>query len=80
MSLFHTGFGNPNCVPSNLASLVLLDDDEKNWMLKECCSEEKPCGVGQGDCDMDSECEGKLKCGDDNCDASFWDSRTDCCE
>jgi len=73
------GSGNPNCNPANLPSW-LVDGEEQNFVLKECCSEEKPCGYGQGDCDMDSECEGDLKCGNDNCGPSFFDSRTDCCE
>lgn len=73
------GFGNLNCEPANLPTW-LSSDEEKNDLLKECCSEERPCGFGQGDCDNDSECEGSLTCGNDNCGTSFFDPRTDCCE
>jgi len=73
------GFGNLNCDPMNLPTWLTTDED-KNDVLKECCSEEFPCGYGQGDCDMDSECEGSLTCGNDNCGPDFFDSRTDCCE
>jgi len=52
---------------------------QDNWLLKECCSEERPCGVGEGDCDNDNECEGELTCGRNNC-ADFPSSRADCCE
>jgi len=31
------------------------------------CSRNKPCGVGQGDCDGAHECQAGLKCGLDNC-------------
>ena len=76
---FDKGLGNLNCDPLNLPTW-LASSEEQNYLLKECCSEEKPCGLGQGDCDMDSECEGDLTCGNDNCGATFFDSRTDCCE
>ena len=35
-----------------------------------------PCGLGQGDCDDDSECEGSLVCGHFNC---MNDTMRDCC-
>ena len=34
------------------------------------------CGVGEGDCDDDSECAGPLVCGTDNCP---WGDADDCC-
>lgn len=48
-------------------------------MFKTCSS--PPCGVGQGDCDNDSECGKGLKCGTDNCqDFDPFASRfADCC-
>ena len=48
-------------------------------MFKECCSKDKPCGVGQGDCDHDDECVGDLKCGNNNC-VGFPSPKADCCE
>ena len=51
-----------------------------------CCTKEFPCGVGEGDCDNDNECEEGLKCGDDNCnpcpegmDCSEFETDDDCC-
>ena len=45
---------------------------------EECCSEGGGglCKVGDGDCDRDSDCEGDLVCGYDNCP---WGDRDDCC-
>ena len=70
-------------MPSNFPSWLTTDED-KNDIIKECCSEDNPCGVGQGDCDNDSECEGSLTCVRYSCDdslknESFFDLRTDCC-
>ena len=42
-----------------------------------CCSEDAPCGLGQGDCDHDGECEDGLACGHNNCGAGH--SGMDCC-
>ena len=51
-----------------------------------CCTTEYPCGVGEGDCDSDSECDDGLECGKDNCrpclggvDCSEFESSDDCC-
>ena len=38
-----------------------------------------PCAINQGDCDKNSECQGDLVCGKDNCPAPF-PSTADCCE
>ena len=38
-----------------------------------------PCGIGEGDCDNDEECEGDLKCGKNNCEFSYYSERADCC-
>ena len=35
--------------------------------LFECCTEEHQCGLYQGACSSDSQCEGNLKCGSKNC-------------
>merc|ERR1711971_748093 len=32
-----------------------------------CCTKEKPCNKGEGDCDKDHDCIGDLVCGKDNC-------------
>ena len=45
-----------------------------------CCSEEYPCGEGEGDCDSDSECRDGFLCGSDNCKkGSTFDDGDDCC-
>merc|ERR1719412_380905 len=72
------GQGNPNCLPSGVPAFAEYKS-QKNFLLKECCSEEHPCGVGEGDCDNDNECEGDLTCGRNNCD-NFPSPKADCCE
>jgi len=52
-----------------------------------CCSDTPfhHCGIGEGDCDDDDECQDGLKCGENNCD---WDkhktgafyANDDCCQ
>ena len=47
-----------------------------------CCTSSNPCGVGEGDCDSDSECNADLICGLDNChslDSGWAASDYDCC-
>ena len=47
--------------------------------MKTCCSEEEPCGEGQGDCDGDDyKCGPGYGCGRDNCGSNFYNG-TDCC-
>ena len=45
-----------------------------------CCTTTNQCGIGEGDCDTDSQCSGNLKCGTDNCDTAVgFPSAYDCC-
>ena len=45
-----------------------------------CCTPSNQCGEKEGDCDIDEDCFGKLKCGTDNCDSSLgFTKHTDCC-
>ena len=50
-----------------------------------CCTSSNPCDVGEGDCNLDSECAGRLICGSDNCRTKYstpgsnWGSFADCC-
>jgi hypothetical protein len=62
----------------------------------ECCINDESCGVGQGDCDQDSDCLDDLVCGQNNCqklnadllannpllpDEALWqDPLLDCCQ
>ena len=53
--------------------------------MRQCCTEHGPCGLGEGDCDKDSECEGDLVCGThgggkgENCGPSFLYDTAECC-
>ena len=43
------------------------------------------CGLGDGDCDHDDDCNGPLVCGNNNClkfrsAGGLWDEEDDCCE
>lgn len=42
----------------------------------DCCTADKPCLKGEGDCDSDKHCAGNLKCGTNNCP---WGDKDDCC-
>lgn len=46
-----------------------------------CCSLDKPCGEGEGDCDSNDECMAGLRCGTNNCDlsAGTFEQLDDCC-
>jgi len=55
------------------------DDGSGGW---ECCTPSNPCGIGEGDCDYDSDCSGSLICGHDsacNHGYAYYDSSWDCC-
>jgi len=47
-----------------------------------CCTQDKPCDIGGGDCDHDNQCLHGLVCGTNNC--KYFDNATpsgeDCCE
>ena len=46
-----------------------------------CCTDNLPCGVGEGDCDSDSQCKEGLKCGSNNCEqkSGTFEKSDDCC-
>merc|ERR1712215_564190 len=47
-----------------------------------CCTKSSQCGRGEGDCDDDRDCKGKLKCGAGNCNRKRYPtfkSADDCC-
>merc|ERR1711915_750415 len=47
-----------------------------------CCTPDKKCGLGGGDCDSDKDCKAGLKCGNNNCHRDFLTSahlKNDCC-
>ena len=52
----------------------------------DCCTVDRPCNIGEGDCDYDVHCRGGLLCGHDNCFRDFpvqygfnWEIFADCC-
>ena len=53
--------------------------------MKDCCSQGVPCGLGQGDCDQDTECKDDLICGGigggdgNNCGHDFLYATAECC-
>lgn len=66
---------------ASVAKATKCTGGKKSGSARECCDtdEDGPCGIGEGDCDGDSECSGDLLCGKDNCDQdTFWSS-ADCC-
>ena len=42
-----------------------------------CCDGQ--CGIGEGDCDSNSDCAGNLLCGSNNCIGLTFDGNDDCC-
>jgi len=52
--------------------------DRKAW---NCCSQNEPCGFGEGDCDHDSDCRVGFMCGSNNCHEFHPNAAThaDCC-
>ena len=57
------------------ANQCRLDSYSTNWSK---CSQDSPCGTGEGDCDLHSDCEGRLMCGSDNCGSG--PKGMDCCQ
>jgi len=48
-----------------------------------CCTSSNQCGVGEGDCDDDNDCQGDLVCGQNNCQRGVggnFEGDDDCCE
>merc|ERR1719309_561783 len=43
------------------------------------CSSYNKCGVGEGDCDKDVDCDDGLTCGENNCRGNQFNSKDDCC-
>ncbi len=53
------------------------------WVIRINITYVFQCGVGEGDCENDQECQDGLKCGSNNCDISGnprFDETDDCCE
>ena len=71
--------GTDNC-PVELQYEPFFDCCYKPCEGNDCCSDDNLCGINQGDCDFDHQCQFGLKCGSNNCPASLgFDSEFDCC-
>lgn len=74
--------GNNNCPKGWGKTKDCCDKPGKptcNGKWHNCCTSEKKCGLGDGDCDNDEDCDGDLVCGTNNCPAS-WGETKDCCK
>ena len=65
-------------------SPFLCDGSSNNDIdTASCCTSLSPCGINEGDCDSNLECQGELICGIDNCinilPSDHFPSTHDCC-
>ena len=63
--------GNPKCNSKTWDSYGGYDNG--------CCKTNALCGIGEGDCDKDSDCLEGLSCGDNNCVGKGFTKQADCC-
>ena len=61
--------GNRNCTPDAISYPTFKQD---------CCTEDSPCGLGEGGCTTDSTCMSNLVCGTSNCEKDGG-GKTNCC-
>jgi len=59
---------------SGLTSCTLSN----GYATGSCCNSSNLCDIDEGDCDADSDCDGDLICGSNNCASPFPDTH-DCC-
>ena len=64
-------------VSSDFKPPSLISECQSFW---SCCTTEHRCGINQGDCDSDNECEGTLTCGIGNCAGHLFPDNADCCQ
>merc|ERR1712142_601095 len=53
----------------------------RNFDQEKCCTDDKPCDVGEGDCEDNDECKDDLVCGNNNCKqfGDYYHEKDDCC-
>ena len=76
---FHFLTATTTTTMSSMTTILSCDASNSDY---GCCTSSNPCGLGEGDCDSDSECNGDLICGLDNCqslDSGWAYSDIDCC-
>ena len=73
---------------SYIAGKICYPNPNVPSATRNCCTPDKPCGLGGGDCDEDEDCKGDLICGlrqlnSNNCvnepDGIEWPDNDDCC-
>ena len=64
-------------VSSDLKPPLSISECQSFW---SCCTINSTCGINQGDCDSDDECEGTLTCGIANCAGHLFPENSDCCQ
>ena len=68
-----------DCCGDNVNTEFCSNCDCLNSNVK-ICTTEKPCGLDEGDCNYDNECQPGLKCGENNCPVHLFNhSSIDCC-
>ena len=69
------------CLPTECIHVLEYDTKycDASGYSSSCCTPEKPCEIGKGDCDVDGDCIGDLLCGVNNCGNGFPD-KADCCK
>ena len=55
----------------------MISECQSFW---SCCTVLSRCGINQGDCDSDDECEGTLTCAIGNCVGHLFPANADCCQ
>ena len=84
------GYSKQNLNEPSFLSLVVACEDATNCSGHEtcrssgsswnCCTKQSKCGLHEGDCDSDDECEGTLTCGIGNCAVHLFPENADCCQ
>ena len=85
-----TGNSKQDLNKPSFLSLVVRCEDATNCSGHEtcrssgsswnCCTKQNKCGLHEGDCDSDDECEGTLTCGIGNCAVHLFPENADCCQ
>ena len=64
--------GNPKCNPETWNDFI--HGNGSRGYRNSCCSDQEKCGVGEGDCNSDSECHGSLVCEYNGCSPTTTDT------
>ena len=67
------------CFSIRTEKIVNQECGEGASSSNNCCTPDKPCDVGMGNCNSNEDCVGNLICGDKNCGTGFLKD-DNCCE